>query len=59
MTDNWWLYEDMDIYDGWCLKFNPQTKEIKWRDAWFVKRLSEEKKKEVEKRLWESLESGS
>lgn len=44
----WGTYEDRDVYDGWILKFNPETKEIQWRDHWAVDKLSDSKKKQIE-----------
>lgn len=44
----WVLIEDRSIYDGWCCKLNLNTKEIVWRDAWCVERLSDEQKTELE-----------
>jgi hypothetical protein len=42
-------FEDPNIYDGWILQFNPETKEILWRvDHWMFTTLTDEKKKETE-----------
>lgn len=53
--DEWIFYEVSDIYDGWCLRFNPKTKEIVWRDAWFVDRLNQQKKDKVEQEVLKFL----
>lgn len=41
------LYEDRDIYDGWCAAFDPKTGEYFLRDHWAVNRLSDERKKQL------------
>jgi hypothetical protein len=48
------LLEDRNIYDGWCAKFNPETRDITWRDAWFANKLSEDFKRQWEKDFLES-----
>ena len=47
--NNWIQLEVTDIYDGWILEYNPETKEIKWRDHYIVQRLSDKEKLEIEK----------
>jgi hypothetical protein len=50
--EGWIYYEDPYIYDGWCAVGNTITGEVILRDAYFIERLSDEKKKS----LIESLE---
>lgn len=44
----WIEIEDKSIYDGWCAKLNLNTGEVVWRDAWFVDRLSNKSKQDLE-----------
>ena len=48
MENSWIKYSLFDIYDGWILEFNIDTKEIRWRDHWIVDKITDDKKKEIE-----------
>ena len=45
---SWETFEIPEIYDGWILEFNRETKEIKWRDFWVTEKLSKKKKQQIE-----------
>lgn len=53
MTDNknTVLIEIPEIYDGWCLSLNKESKEIEWRDHWAVNKLSLIEKQRIEKNI--------
>jgi len=52
---SWEQYEDKNIYDGWILEFNRETKEIKWRDHHIVNKLTKRQKKNIESKIIELL----
>jgi hypothetical protein len=51
MTPEEIYIEDRFIYDGWCATYNPETKEIKWRGAWFTEKLTPEFKRAWEEKI--------
>ena len=48
---SWVQYEDSNIYDGWILEYNPETKEIKWRNFYITNRLTKKQKREIENKI--------
>lgn len=44
---SWVKFGTSDISE-WILEYNPETKEIKWRDHWVVEKLSKKKKQQIE-----------
>ena len=55
---SWETYEIPEIYDGWILKFNRETKEIEWRDHWAVEKLSKKKKQQIENQIINLIDHG-
>jgi hypothetical protein len=53
--EDWVVIVIREVYDGWSLQFNQKTKEFKWRDAWFVDKLTDEYKKEIEESILKNI----
>lgn len=47
---SWVKFGTSDISE-WILEYNPETKEIKWRDHWAVEKLSKKKKQQIENQI--------
>lgn len=46
--DEYVMVEDKSVYDGWCCRYYPDTKEFEWRDHWAIDKLTQRKKNEME-----------
>lgn len=51
IEEDYWVYEDPEIYDGWILQFHSITREVIWRNHHAVDKLTPEKKLEIEQHI--------
>jgi hypothetical protein len=54
---SWVKFGTSDISE-WILEYNPETKEIKWRDHWVVEKLSKKKKQQIENQIINLIDYG-
>ena len=49
------LITAVQIYDGWCCRYFPDTDRFEWRTAWYTIRLPDAFKRKWEKDYRESM----
>lgn len=45
--DTWKAFTDPKIYEKYLLHYHPETGQVNWRDHWVVRRLTDQEKKEI------------